>query len=67
MLFRSVKRAMLRAAGHRVVLADHTKFGVNHFAQFGSIDDFDVLVTDRATPSEQLDAMNRAGKTVVIA
>jgi DeoR family fructose operon transcriptional repressor len=63
----SVKRAMLRAAGHRVVLADHTKFGVNHFAQFGSIDDFDVLVTDRATPSEQLDAMNRAGKTVVIA
>ena len=33
----AVKRAMLRAARRKVVLADHTKFGADHFAQFAAM------------------------------
>lgn len=63
----SVKRAMLQAAGNRVVLADHTKFGVTHFAQFGTMGDIDVVVTDRHTSAQHLDELNAAGKTVMVA
>ena len=43
----AVKRAMLNSAKRKVILADHTKFGDDHFAQFGSISDIDVVVTDK--------------------
>jgi DeoR family fructose operon transcriptional repressor len=44
----AVKRAMLNSAKRKVILADHTKFGDDHFAQFGSISDIDVVITDTA-------------------
>ena len=43
----AVKRAMLISAKRKVILADHTKFGDDHFAQFGSISDIDVVITDK--------------------
>jgi DeoR family fructose operon transcriptional repressor len=42
----AVKQAMIAAARRAVVLADHTKVGVDHFARFGSLDDIDALITD---------------------
>jgi DeoR family fructose operon transcriptional repressor len=42
----AVKRAMLKSARRRVVLADHTKVGSDQFARFGGLEDVDVLVTD---------------------
>ena len=42
----AVKRAMLASAKRKVILADHTKFGHDHFAQFGNISDLDAIVTD---------------------
>ena len=42
----AVKRAMLNSAKRKVILADHTKFGDDHFAQFGAISDIDVVITD---------------------
>lgn len=42
----AVKRAMLNSAKRKVILADHTKFGDDHFATFGDISEIDVIVTD---------------------
>ena len=41
-----VKGAMIRAARRTVLLADHTKIGIAHFARFGSLGDVDLLITD---------------------
>jgi DeoR family fructose operon transcriptional repressor len=43
----AVKRAMLNSAKRKVILADHTKFGDDHFASFGDLTDIDVVITDR--------------------
>jgi DeoR family fructose operon transcriptional repressor len=40
-----VKGAMIRAARRAVLLADHTKIGIDHFARFGSLGDVDLLIT----------------------
>ncbi len=42
----AVKRAMLASAKRKVVLADHSKFGESHFAQFGNVSDLDLVITD---------------------
>jgi DeoR family fructose operon transcriptional repressor len=42
----TIKNAMLKSARRRVILADHSKFGEDHFAQFGDLSDIDVLITD---------------------
>jgi DeoR family fructose operon transcriptional repressor len=43
----AVKRAMLNSAKRKVILADHSKFGDDHFASFGDLTDIDVVITDR--------------------
>ena len=63
----AVKRAMLRAARRTVVLADHTKFGADHFAQFASMSDIHVLITDPDTPAETLTDFANSALTVVVA
>jgi DeoR family fructose operon transcriptional repressor len=60
-----VKRAMIAAARRVVVLADHTKVGVDHFARFGSIDDVDVLVTDAGLDAGLALDLDSAGVRVV--
>lgn len=42
----AMKREMIGAARRVVLLADHTKFGNDYFACFGTLADVDVLVTD---------------------
>ncbi|MCA0984866.1 DeoR/GlpR family DNA-binding transcription regulator [Halobacillus yeomjeoni] len=43
-----VKRNMMEQASEVIVLADHTKFGTTEFFQFASLDDVDVIITDKA-------------------
>lgn len=62
-----IKAAMLAAARRKVVLADHTKFGDDHFASFGRIDDVDVIITDTGLDSEVADEIEAAGPMVVLA
>ncbi|PTL59666.1 DeoR/GlpR family DNA-binding transcription regulator [Paraconexibacter algicola] len=57
----AVKRAMLRAARHTVVLADHTKIGNDHFARFGDTGDIDVLITDRGIDPDQAGSLEACG------
>ena len=60
-----VKRAMIASARRTVVLADHTKVGVDHFARFGAISDVDVLVTDSRIDAELVLDLDSAGVRVV--
>ncbi|MGQ0464959.1 MAG: DeoR/GlpR family DNA-binding transcription regulator [Sporichthyaceae bacterium] len=59
------KQALMRAARRTVVLADHTKVGVDHFARFGNLDDVDVLVTDAGLAPELALDLDAAGLRVV--
>lgn len=61
----AVKRAMIAAARRTVVLADHTKVGVDHFARFGSLQDVDVLITDSAVDGDLSAEIEGAGIRVV--
>ncbi|WP_413249659.1 DeoR/GlpR family DNA-binding transcription regulator [Sinomonas flava] len=61
----SVKAAFVRCARRVVVLADHTKFGVETLVQFARLDQLDAIVTDRAPRGEVADALAEAGVEVV--
>jgi DeoR/GlpR family transcriptional regulator of sugar metabolism len=41
------KNTMLTCAGTKILLADHTKFARPAFANFASLKDIDILITDR--------------------
>jgi DeoR family transcriptional regulator, fructose operon transcriptional repressor len=61
----AVKRAMLRAARRRVLLADHTKVGPVQLARFGAVADLDVLVTDTGLDERTAVELEAAGPKVV--
>ena len=61
----AVKSAAVRAARTRVVLADHTKVGVDSLVAFASWNDVEVLVTDTGTPVDAVDKITALGTEVV--
>ena len=61
----SVKRAMMAAARHLVVLADHTKIGTDYLCRFAKLSDIDVLITDSGLDEELADQIEQAGPRVV--
>jgi DeoR family fructose operon transcriptional repressor len=61
----TIKNAMLMAARRRVVLADNSKFGDNHFANFGKLEDIDVVITDVEVDDEVADEIEAIGPMVV--
>ncbi len=62
-----IKAAMLASAFRKVVLADHTKFGDDHFAAFASLDDIDVIITDTGLDADIAAQIEAAGPMVVLA
>lgn len=63
----AVKRAMVGAADRVVLLADHTKFGHEHFVRFADLADLDVVVTDDGADDGDLLPLRLAGVDVVVA
>lgn len=63
----AVKRALVAAADRVVLLADHTKFGEEHFVRFAGLGDLDVVVTDDRTDPEDLLTLKAAHLEVVVA
>jgi DeoR family fructose operon transcriptional repressor len=63
----AVKRAMVGAADQVVLLADHSKFGQEHFVRFAALDDLDVVVTDEGAAESDLLPLGVAGVEVVTA
>src|SRR5438067_4325406 len=61
----AVKRAMVGAADRVVVLADHSKFGDEHFVRFADLADLDAVITDDAADADDLHALQVADVDVV--
>ena len=49
------------------MVADHTKFGTNHFSSFGSLADVDAIITDSGIDRRLVADLEEAGPEVVIA
>jgi DeoR/GlpR family transcriptional regulator of sugar metabolism len=62
-----IKRAMIRAAGHVVLLADSTKFSMNGVVRVCGADDLDQIITDAGLPAGNRAAIEDAGIEVTIA
>jgi DeoR family fructose operon transcriptional repressor len=60
----AVKRAMIAAGRHVVLLADHPTVGDDQFARFGEIDDVDVLITDTGLDAATATELAAAGPRV---
>jgi DeoR family transcriptional regulator, fructose operon transcriptional repressor len=63
----AVKRAMVDAADRVVLVADHTKFGQEHFVRFAELRDLDVVVTDDGADSTDVLMLEAAGLEVRVA
>lgn len=63
----AVKSAAIGTARRSVLLADHTKFGVDSFCRFGALRELHTVVTDRATGAARLRPLREAGVEVVTA
>jgi DeoR family fructose operon transcriptional repressor len=61
----AIKNAMLMSARRRVVLADNSKFGDDHFASFGKLEDVDVVITDVMVDDDVVDEIEAIGPVVV--
>jgi DeoR family fructose operon transcriptional repressor len=57
----AVKRLMLGCAAKRVLLADHSKFGVIKGTKHGDVDDIDVLISDAGLADDQYTQLRTAG------
>jgi len=57
----AVKRLMLGCAAKRVLLADHSKFGVVKGTKHGDLDDIDVLISDAGLTNDQYTQLRTAG------
>ncbi len=63
----AVKRAFMQAARRTIVVADHTKFGSDHFSVFGALADVDAIVTDRGLDPRVVAELEEAGPEVILA
>ncbi len=63
---RAIKEAMLGRAKHRILLIDSSKIGKTFFAQSGTLDDLDAIVTDRPLPDELQALCSSLGVEVLI-
>jgi len=61
----AVKQAMLKAARRKVILADHSKFNDDHFANFGAISDIDLVITDSNIEEDVASSFVAAGLELV--
>ena len=63
----AVKRAMIASARRTVLLADHSKVGVDHLARFAALEDIDVVVSDTGLDADYAERLRAAGPRVVLA
>jgi DeoR family fructose operon transcriptional repressor len=61
----AVKRALIASARRTVVLADHTKFGREDFAQVCDLEAIDTVISDTGLADEMAAEIEEAGPVVV--
>lgn len=59
------KQVALQQARRKIFVGVHTKFGVDSFARFADVADFDVLITDRGLPAGEARRYADMGPRVV--
>ena len=62
----SVKKALIASARRTVLLADHTKFGREDFAQVAPLSQIDTVITDLELDVELAEDVENAGPRMVI-
>lgn len=61
------KKAALKSARRKVVVADSSKLGAVSFVRLSRTSDIDILVTDSEAPPDTVDALRAAGVDVIVA
>ncbi|GAA4720718.1 DeoR/GlpR family DNA-binding transcription regulator [Phytohabitans rumicis] len=61
----AVKRRAIASSRRSILLADHSKFGVDSSVRFADVREMDLVITDRATVDAQLRPLRRLGVEVV--
>lgn len=62
-----VKAQALASSRRRILACDNTKFGMDSFVRFASLEDFSVVVTDANVPGEMVKAVRARGPEVTLA
>jgi DeoR/GlpR family transcriptional regulator of sugar metabolism len=62
-----VKQAMLRSAGTKVLLVDHSKLQRTALHRLAPLTDFDLVVVDEKTPADLVEGLRDHGATVEVA
>ncbi|MER8067538.1 DeoR/GlpR family DNA-binding transcription regulator [Streptomyces sp. NPDC094034] len=57
----AVKRAMLKAAGHKVLMIDHSKLGRTALHRLTPLSTFDLILIDDRTPPEMRRSLDESG------
>ena len=60
----AIKRLMTTCARRRILLADHSKFGVISGTKHADLGDIDLLITDNGLPNDHFAQLQRAGLSV---
>ncbi len=63
----AIKQAMIRAASSVVLLADSSKFAVKGFAEVGTLQNVDILITDVGCPSEMKTKIEEFSTKLILA
>jgi DeoR/GlpR family transcriptional regulator of sugar metabolism len=63
----TVKRALMKASAHKILMVDHSKFSKRSLFQLAPLTDFDLIIVDRDTSKQDLAMMHDFGANVHIA
>ena len=61
----AVKRRAVASSRRTILLADHSKFGVDSSVRFADVREVELVITDRATPESVLKPLRRLGLEVI--
>jgi DeoR/GlpR family transcriptional regulator of sugar metabolism len=61
------KKAALKSARRKVVVADSSKLGAVSFVRLSRASEIDILITDTGAPSDIVDGLRAAGVDVIVA
>lgn len=62
----AIKRTMMKCARETIVLADHTKFGLNYLCKVCNATDIDHIVTDSAVESDVVKRAEELGTNLIV-
>ncbi len=62
-----LKRAMMKSAHKKILIADNSKFGRSALYEVSSVTDFDILITDAETPESVLTPLRNSGLEIAVA